>query len=234
MSVFKFKQFSITQEKSAMKISTDSVILGAWINSIKSPKTVLDIGSGTGLLSLMVAQHFPNSIITAIEIEQDAFEETVYNFAQAKWHKNLNAIHTSLQNFNPKTSFDFIITNPPYFVNSLHNQSNKKTTARHTSALSFQDIIHFVKKHLDKQGNLALILPINEFKQFQQLAEKQHLFLINELLLKPNHKKPINRVCGLFSFQKTPKTSTTLQVRNELNLYTSKHKELTQAFYLDK
>lgn len=234
MSTFRFKEFSVRQEQSAMKISTDSVILGAWIKHVKTPNTVLDIGTGTGLLALMVAQQFPNSKITGLEIEKDAFEEASHNFSQAKWSNNLQAINLSLQKHAPSQKFDFIITNPPYFVNSLHNQSSKKTTARHTSELSFEEIVSFSLTHLTLNGQLALILPITEFLMFEKIANDHHLYLVKELLITPNHKKTTNRACGLFSRNKQTKTTEHLQVRDEKNNYTISHKKLTESFYLDK
>ncbi|MEA3451540.1 MAG: methyltransferase, partial [Bacteroidota bacterium] len=147
MSEFKFKQFTIKQDKTAMKVSTDSVLLGAWFD-FNHPKKILDVGTGTGLLAIMAAQKFPNSKITAVEIDNEAFIEAEENIKNCRWNKIIEVFQVDFIDFSKKeqTKYDLIVSNPPYFENQLRSTDIKKRIARHTDTLTFADLIKSVEK----------------------------------------------------------------------------------------
>ena len=175
MSIFRFKQFSLQNEMSAMKVNTDSVLLGAWAKIPETAKTGLDIGSGTGILALMIAQRNTNIELSGVEIEPNAFEESDFNFKKSPWSQRLLAVNLPLQEFVPKTKLDCIITNPPYFENDLKNEDENKKTARHTDSLSFLELILFAENNLSKDGTFNLILPLTESNIFREIAKKSTL-----------------------------------------------------------
>lgn len=230
---FHFKTFSVIQQKNAMKVNTDSVILGAYTTFV-IPKMALDIGTGTGLLALMLAHKYPNLIIDAIEIEKESLQEAQLNFTRSPWGKRINSFNKPLQQFVPNNKYDIIITNPPYFINSSKNPNQQKSKARHTDYLSFQEIIDFSKKHLTANGILSLILPKTEGDIFEGLAIKNSLFLSRKLNISPLPNKSVNRVVLVFSLQKVlnPVIENML-VYQEVNKYSQQHFELTKEFYLD-
>lgn len=231
---FHFKTFSVVQQKNAMKVNTDSVILGAY-TSYTNPKTALDIGTGTGLLTLMLAHKYPNLLLDAVEIEQESLQEAELNFTNSPWSERINAENKALQDFVPTHKYDVIITNPPYFINSSKNPNHLKTTARHTDCLSFQEIIDFSKTHLTPKGILSLILPKTEGDIFEELALKNDLFLSQKLNISPLPNKDVNRVVLVFSLNKLnkPKIDNML-VYQEVSKYSQQHQELTKEFYLNK
>ena len=216
-----------------MKVNTDSVILGAYTTH-PNPKNALDIGTGTGLLALMLAHKFPNLNIDAIEIEKESLIEAQLNFSNSTWKNRINAIHKSLQEFTPNTKYDLIITNPPYFINSSKNENQLKTNARHTDSLSFEEIITFAKNNLTQQGILSLILPKTEADIFENLSLKKELFLSQKLNISPLPNKSINRVVLIFSSKKPINiVSEKMLVYQEVNKYSQQHYELTKDFYLE-
>lgn len=232
--VFQFKTFSVKNEKSSMKVNTDSVLLGAWTQITENTKTALDIGSGTGLLTLMLAHKNKDILIDAIEIEENAFVESKDNFENSNWNNRLTPFHISLQKFTPTRKYDLIITNPPYFLNSLKNELKNKSLARHTDSLSFEEIIEFCIQNLTSKGKLFLILPKEESDIFIEKSTTKNLFLNKKCTIKPNSNKPINRVLMEFSLTKTKVILEKMEIYKAQNVYSDKHFELTKEFYLDK
>ena len=154
MSVFKFKEFSIIQEKSAMKVGTDGVLLGCWVSSEKV-NNILDIGCGTGLITLMLGQRNLDSNITGIEIDKRAIQEAQLNISNSDWNQRIEIKHTSLQQFNPQLKFDLIVSNPPFFPQNKSQKS--RDIARHTNTLSFEELIDNANNLLEKKGGLLTI-----------------------------------------------------------------------------
>lgn len=232
---FHFKTFSVVQQKNAMKVNTDSVILGAWTQH-SNPKKALDIGTGTGLLALMLAHKHSNLSIDAIEIDKNNLDEASHNFDKSIWKDRITAEHIALQDFAPQKKYDIIITNPPYFINSSKNKTNTKTQARHTDNLSFEEIITFALSHLSVNGILSLILPKTESEIFEKTAQLNQLHLSKKLLIKPLPNKNINRVAMEFkkSSQNNLVKQEHLTVYKSVNQYSSTHYELTRDFYLNK
>ena len=215
-----------------MKVNTDSVLLGAWAQIPENTKTALDIGTGTGLLALMLAHKNINIQIDAIEIEENAFLESKENFEDSNWNNRLTSFHISLQKFTPTKNYDLIITNPPYFLNSLKNELKNKSLARHTDSLSFEEIINFCTKKLTPKGRVVLILPKEESDVFIGISENKDLFLNRKCTIKPNSNKPVNRVLMEFSLTKTKIILEEMEVYKAQNIYSDKHRELTHEFYL--
>lgn len=230
---FQFKQFTIIHEKSAMKVGTDSVLLGAWANP-GNANTILDIGSGTGILSLMMAQR-TDAAITAIEIDKDAIKEAEYNSRQSKWAGRIKLVHLPFQEFAESCpdKFDFIISNPPFFANGINNGNFERAAARHQNVLSFEDIVSHSKKLLNQKGRIALILPVNEGNQFNIIAQDNGLFLSRITKVKPNCIKPARRYLIEFSKQNLLLVETELTIEYEKHHdYTLEFRELTKDYYL--
>lgn len=182
---FRFKQFTIIQEKSAMKVGVDSVLLGAWA-PLTNPSRILDIGTGTGLLALMMAQRSPQSLIDAVEIDRDAFEEACYNVQQSKWADRITVIHKSFQQFAEECTekYDFIICNPPYFKNTNGIKNDSRVKARDNESLSLADLFRGVKKILSVDGYFCLIYPIEDYPEMEKNAANCELFVNKKLLIR--------------------------------------------------
>ena len=178
MSEFKFKQFTVNQDKSAMKIGTDGVLLGAWANP-KNAFSILDIGTGTGVIALQMAQRTHAEIIDALEIDADAFEQAVDNFEQSDWSDRLFCYHASLQEFVAEIDeeYDFVISNPPFF-NSTYKEgeiSEKRILARHSESLSYAILLKSTSKLLSEIGECAFIIPFDEEENFLTIASEYKL-----------------------------------------------------------
>jgi len=231
MQPFKFKQFSIHHNNTGMKVGTDGVLLGAWI-SIREGN-ILDIGTGTGLIAIMLAQRSKKTLIDALEVEDEAYKQAKENIAACNWKNRISTHHIPVQNFKPTTKYDLIISNPPFFLASTKAPNEERNTARHTDSLSFDDLIASVIRLLNSDGIFSLILPINEAELFTDLATTQHLFLNKKCVIKPNPTKSAKRVLMEFSFSKTDIVSEELTIETATrHQYTKEYISLTQDFYL--
>lgn len=217
-----------------MKVGTDSVILGSWCE-IGAAKLVLDIGTGTGLLALMVAQKSDASI-TAIEIDRDGFEQAKENVSQSNFNSRITVVHSSIQDYTEKSSnkFDLIISNPPYFNSSLKSNNNQRNLARHTDSLSYDTLLDSAKKLLSKYGRLVIVVPFLQFKT-----------LLNQALLKGFH---LRKLCKVYSYDSDIEpiralieltiiaeevTESELYIREKTsNKYHITYIKLTEAYYL--
>lgn len=230
MSVFKFKKFSIVQSKSAMKVGTDGVLLGSWVNCLNAKK-ILDIGTGTGLISLMIAQRNNECNITAVEIDKETSEEANININNSKWRDRISIINISINNFITSDKFDFIVSNPPYFPANF--SKNKRAIARHTNLLSFQDLIRTTVKLLSSKGIFAVILPKIAEAIFCKTANANKLFLIRICQVKGQKNSDIKRVLLEFSFEKSSLDSDSLVIEESRHIYTNQYIDLCQDFYLN-
>lgn len=227
---FKFKQFEIEQDLCAMKIGTDSVLLGAWVNCYNT-FNILDIGTGTGILALMLAQK-NNKNIYAIDIDKDACLQAKQNAELSVFNNEINIINSSLNDFEPPNNFNYIISNPPFFNNSLKSPSESRTIARHSITLPYSDIITFANKYLNNSGKLGLILPFNEANIFIELALKSNFYCCRKCLVKPNPKKDFHRQLLEFSKEIQSTHQSTLIIETETrHHYTDEYKQLTSDFY---
>lgn len=230
---FQFKQFKIIQEKAAMKVNTDGVLLGAWAN-VEGVTKVLDIGTGTGLISLMMAQRC-DAQITGVEIEKNAAEEAVENVQNSKWRARIFIQNTSFQHFtaNANSKFDLIVSNPPFFTNGVKNTNPHLSMARHNHMLPFADIIAGAVKLLTETGKLALILPFDLAPDFVEKANGCGLFLNRLTEVKPFPNKTPNRCLMEFGIEKINFEKSQMSVFSELkNDYSQEFKLLARDFYL--
>lgn len=228
---FQFKHFSITQEHAAMKVGTDGVLLGAWSRSVEG--NILDIGTGTGLIALMLAQRTKTALIDAIEIDKTASKEAQANFNNSKWKSTLTIVNQSLQNYLPNKKYHLIVSNPPFFIDATKAPEISRNTARHTDNLSFSELINSVCSLLTEEGIFSLILPTREANQFIELAQTKQLWLNRKCLVKPNPTKTPKRVLMEFSFKNIPTVEETLTIEAEKrHQYTKEYISLTKDFYL--
>jgi tRNA1Val (adenine37-N6)-methyltransferase len=229
MSVFKFKKFSITQEKSAMKVGTDGVLLGSWASCEKA-NTILDIGCGTGLIALMLGQRNLISNVTGIEIDKIASQEAQLNISNSDWEGRIEIKHISLQQFTPQLKFDLIVSNPPFFPKNKSQQS--RDIARHTNTLSFEELIGNAAKLLVDKGILSVIIPKNSEEYFCKIAAVYKLYCNRACYIKGNEVSEVKRVMMEFSFIKSRALNDYLTIERSRNNYTDKYIQLCRDFYL--
>ena len=232
---FDFKKFSIKQDKCAMKVGTDAVLLGAWIIPNGS-KNILDIGTGTGVISLMLAQKSSANIL-AVEIDKQSTEQAKLNVSQSNYFSQIQIENVSIQDLAQKSEkkFDLIVTNPPYFIDSYKSIESNRKIARHSDSLPFEELIDSVIKLLDVKGKFCLILPKNEAGIFRKMAEIKGLYLSKLLRIrtKPD-KESEKRHLMQFEFKETEFSESTLVLEeNESRNYTQAYKEFTKDYYLN-
>ncbi len=232
--VFRFKQFQIEHSKSAMKIGTDGVLLGAWTPIKNNPISILDIGSGTGLVALMLAQRLPKSRITAVEIEKAAAEEAFNNFKNSPWSKRLSLIDENIIDFSEisKESFDLIVSNPPFFKNSFKVSDASRSTARDNFHMSYVDLFSCVNRLLRLLGSFAMVAPYEYREELIATGELNQLYLNRELLIKGTATSSFKRVLMQFSKTKTLLKTEELILEESRNNRTLDHQQLVDDFDL--
>jgi len=230
---FRFKQFTVCQEKSAMKVGTDGILLGAW-TGIEDCKQILDVGTGTGLIALMLAQR-SDAQITAIEIEQNAASEAKQNIGSSPWKNRINVQNISFQEYaaSNQSRFDLIVSNPPFFSNSLKAKNKQRRLARHSDSLPLPELIYCSEKLLKKDGRLAVILPVKPSTELIKLAGSNQLYLHQLTKVYPNTEKPHNRFLMEFSKEKCTTRTSDLYIENlSPKEYSEQYKNLLKDFYL--
>lgn len=230
---FLFKQFKIEDNQSAMKVGTDAVLLGAWVSS-QNAKRILDIGTGSGLIALILAQK-STAKIDAIEIDQASAKQAKHNFEESDWSEQLSIKNISLQNFCKTTSqkYDLIVSNPPFFDQSLKSPKLEKNISKHNDTLKFNELAYGIKKLLNPNGKAAIILPVTEAEKFLDKARIEGLFLNKKLKVIPVVGSKANRWIVEISVGKNEILENTLCIRDENRDYTRAYKNLTKAFYLN-
>jgi len=228
---FEFKQFRIEQHRAAMKVGTDGVLLGAW-TPVGEAQRILDVGTGTGLIALMLAQRSA-SIIDAIEIDTPASEEARFNFEQSKWNSRLKVINMDFFPFSGLSSgsYDLIVSNPPYFVNSLKSSNKALAVARHNQMLTFQNLISGARKLLENNGRFCVIIPFGSFTEFRELARLEGFFPGLQTTVLPQVGKAPKRILLEFTLQPGFPVENTLAILDEEGLYTQNYKQLTGEYY---
>ncbi|MCW8897626.1 MAG: methyltransferase [Flavobacteriales bacterium] len=228
---FQFKQFFIEQDKCAMKVGTDGVLLGAWAKI--QDGNVLDIGSGTGLMALMAAQRNPNVVVDTIDVEENAFIQSTININNSKWKDRVFAHHVALQNYAPNKKYDTIISNPPFFNNTYQPEEQKRNIARQNSLLPFEELAFHVDRLLKKEGVFSVILPVEE-EVFVEIAKKHFLCLNRKINVFPNTKKACKRVLLEFSRKEDEVVEGNLIIETDKrHVYSSEYELLTKDFYLE-
>lgn len=236
MSTFQFKKFSIEQDRCAMKVGTDGVLLGAWTPLEHQPYNILDIGTGTGLIALMLAQRCDAEQIDALEIDADAFEQAVENFEQSPWNDRLFCFHASLDDFMDDLQdeeYDLIVSNPPFYTEQVSSGNASRDLARQNASLPFEDLCEASGILLSEVGILAVVIPFKEEEKFLQLAAENALYPYQITRVKGTPESETKR--SLLALgrdaQKTPEVSE-LIIETQRHLYTADYINLTQEFLL--
>ena len=233
--MFKFKQFAINQDRCAMKIGTDAVLLGAWCPIDNNPKSILDIGAGTGILALMLAQRTNADQIDALEIDEEAYEQCVENFEASAWADKLFCYHAGLDEFvdEPEDEYDLIISNPPFYNEDFKTENEQRDLARFQDAMPFEDLIEAADLLLSENGTFAVVIPYKEEERFIDLCAEYELYPVKATRVKGSHKTPIVRSLLAFKrFELSVLTADELVVEINRHEYTDDYINLTQDFYL--
>jgi tRNA1Val (adenine37-N6)-methyltransferase len=232
---FEFKQFIVHQDKCAMKVCTDACLFGAYVAD-KFQKTnarfrVLDIGAGTGLLSLMIAQKNLSAEIDAVEIDKPAAEQAKENFRHSPWKDRMHIHHQRIQDFGINT-YDLIVSNPPFYENDLKSENVKRNLALHGSALGLDDLLDVVQKHISTQGKFAVLLPYHRSANFINHAQLKDFYLLDEVSVKQTPKHPYFRSMLLFGRMKVPVKHSDLCIKEANDQYSTEFRELLKDYYL--
>lgn len=235
---FQFKQFLIMQDKCAMKVCTDACLFGSLIPALfkaEERKKVLDIGTGTGLLSLMYAQKNDNAFIDAVEIDEAAAKQAEENFKASGWNERLNIYHRSVQQFADviNKKYDIIICNPPFYKNDLKSIDTKRNLALHSDALSLEELIFIVKKLLADDGGFFMLLPYHRTKEFEILVSKYNLFVKEKVLIKQTPKHDYFRVMLWVERKGVDYKESEIIIMDNRNEYSERFKQLLRSYYLE-
>ena len=231
---FRFKQFTVYHDLCAMKVGIDGVLLGAWA-STENAKRILDIGTGSGLIALMLAQRNENALIDAIDVEKSAVRQAEINIQHSAWKERIKAHEISLQDFvsMAKNKYDLIVSNPPFFVNSLKTPEKERTNARHTDSLTHEELILLSKSLLAPNGKICVILPIKEGNLCEIFAEKSGLFCSKMVLVFPKPETEAKRLLLEFSTEKKETEISELTIETAIrHQYSAEFTELAKDFYL--
>lgn len=220
-----------------MKVGTDAVLLGAWCSLNNYPDTVLDIGAGTGVISLMIAQRSDAMTIDAVEIDDHAHEQCVENFELSDWGDRLFCYNASFEEFveemiEEDEQYDIIISNPPFYSDTFETEDTARNKARFTSSLSFENLISGAVKLLSESGVFSVVIPYKEEENFINLANKENLFLNRICSVKGNVESEVKRSMLEFSFKQTEILSEQLSIEISRHKYTQAYIDLTKDFYL--
>ncbi|KIM09712.1 MAG: tRNA (adenine-N6)-methyltransferase [Sulfurovum sp. FS06-10] len=233
--LFSFKQFQIKQDRCAMKIGTDGVLLGAWCPVDHNPFSVLDIGAGTGILSLMLAQRSNAEQIDALEIDEDAYEQCVENFEASPWGDKLFCFHAGLDEFidEPEDEYDLIISNPPFYTDDYKSDNTSRDLARFEDALPFEELIEAAALLLSENGIFAVIIPFKEEEKFIDLCAESELYPVKVTRVKGTPTAEIKRSLLAFKRYELPVLEADeLVIETSRHQYTDEYIALTEAFYL--
>lgn len=233
---FRFKKFTVAQDRCKMKVGTDGVLLGAW-SRVDGHQKGLDIGTGTGVIALILGQRSEELRIAGVEIDQDSCQQASENFEAAPWSNRLKIIDGSIQDYasNTQDQYDLIVSNPPFFTGGTISHSQDRNDVRHTIKLSHTDLLRSVQKLLTPQGKFNIVLPLIEGLRFVELAETYNLRLSRRQGVRPKVSKPVSRL--LLEFQKgegdlLEEVDLVIQNEEGRNNWTTQYQDLTRDFYL--
>ncbi len=235
LTKFSFKNFNINQDRCAMKIGTDAVLLGAWCPIDNKPFSVLDIGAGTGILSLMLAQRTSAEQIDALEIDENAYEQCVENFEASPWSDRLFCYHAGLYEFveEPEEEYDIIISNPPFYSEDYKTENTQRDLARFQDAMPFEELVEAADLLLSENGIFAVIIPFKEEERFIDLCAEAELFPIKVTRVKGSYTTPIVRSLLAFKrYELSVLEANELVIEINRHEYTNDYIALTQDFYL--
>ncbi len=232
-SYFQFKQFTVTQDKCAMKVTTDACILGAWTPILPGVNKVLDIGTGTGLLALMLAQRAPHIFIDAVELDEDAAAQAKSNVLLSPWHNQVHVINGDVRTYSFSGRYDLVITNPPFFSNSLLGNEAARNIARHSLSLTSEELLDAAERNLAPGGYLSVLLPHTEYEIWLALCAQKGWIETGTLSISHQPGKPVNRVVGLFAKIQMPAVGQqALEIKDINGNYTQRFVDYLSPFYL--
>lgn len=233
--MFTFKEFAVKQDRCAMKIGTDGVLLGAWSPIDHYPNSILDIGTGTGIIALMLAQRADAEQIDALEIDEEAYEQATDNFENSPWNDRLFCFHAGLDEFveDPEDEYDLMVCNPPFYSEDYKTESKQRDLARFQDAMPFEDLIEAAALLLSENGIFSVVIPFKEEEKFVSLCEELDLFPQKITRVRGNSSSEIKR--SLMAFGRTEIALIAideLTIETERHIYTPEYIELTKDFYL--
>lgn len=223
-SYFQFKQFRIEQGRCAMKVSTDACIQGAWTPLQAGARKVLDIGAGTGLLSLMIAQRFPQVEIDAVELNEDAAQEAADNIAASPWNERIRVRQGDIRKIDLSGAYDMVICNPPFFTGHLQSDDDPRNDARHAHTLSAAELEQVLRRVLNGEGRVSLLLPVTEWESRAEYLERRGWFLLHRLDVRSKAGKQPERIVSIWA-----RLSDQVPIREELTIYKAHHQYTAEA-----
>jgi tRNA1Val (adenine37-N6)-methyltransferase len=229
-SCFHFRKFDVYHDLCAMKVGTDGVLLGAWVN-IENSKRILDAGTGSGLIALMLAQR-SDAKIDAVEIDTSGYEQAKKNVALSPWADRINVIHSDLNDYNPGNLYDVVVSNPPFFRNSLKTPKRTRNLARHDISLSWEQLIKKTSNLLTSEGRFSVILPIEAEGVFDAICWESKLYITRRCEVSTTEGGSPKRLLMEFSFKRTNTEHTRLAIETADHHYTTAFETLTSDFYL--
>ncbi|MDB5227405.1 MAG: methyltransferase [Bacteroidota bacterium] len=229
---FKFKQFTVYQEQCAMKVCTDSCLFGAWIEIDDHIKSILDIGTGTGLLSLMLAQRSA-AVIHAVEIDLNAYRQAIQNIKDSPWKERISLYHDDIRNLQVSDKYDMIVCNPPFYQNDMHSFQQEEKIAKHSLHLSLPELIASVNDHLHDHGKFAILLPYSRKEEFEKMAIQQGYQPSQTLSIKQTPDHNFFRFAAIFSKNIHEKCKCEeMSIKNENGDYSTQATHLLKPYYL--
>lgn len=229
--IFRFKRFAVINDRTAMKVGTDGVLLGAWC-PVEGARRVLDVGTGCGVIALMVAQRNATAHVTGIDIDEGAIDEATLNFSNSPWGERLNALLTDFNDMDANCQFDLIVSNPPYFTNGVLPSGAARTTARHTGSLTYSQLIDGAARLLTEDGSLALISPTDTEQAIIEAATMASLPVRLMTRVIPVEGAAPKRTLWLLSRSRIPYCEKTLTIAHGEGTFTDEYISLTGDFYL--
>ncbi len=230
---FSFKQFSVHQDRCAMKVGTDGTLLGAWAHAPEGRCRILDIGTGTGLIALMMAQRYPQAEVFGVDIVAEACGQAEENVNNSPFKNRVHIVNSDIMDFRSKELFDAIVSNPPFFINSLICPDNNRTIARHSESLNYKDLFKHACRLLNNDGKCSLVVPVESMANIESEVALSGLFLSRKCAIKTTPKKNPKRV--LLEFQRYPSDNIELSeevLETSPNVRSEWYSNLTKDFYL--
>lgn len=232
---FQFKQFTVWQDRTAMKVGTDGVLLGTLAIGNKNTKHILDIGTGTGLVALMLAQRFSTASIDAVEIDIDAYEQAVDNFKKSPFGNRLNAIKSDISDYKSEIKYNLVVSNPPYFVDSLKNPNKQRAIARHNLTLDFATLCQSASRLLNENGTFSVVIPTEAVDELNRICQSFGLYTYQRTDVKTTPNKTAKRSVINYSFSNNLTINNrTIVIENEPLKYSPEFAQLIHDFYLEK
>lgn len=229
---FLFKQFQVAHERAAMKVGTDGVLLGAWALAGQHPQSILDVGTGTGLIALMLAQRFGEAQLIGVEMDTAAFEEATENFSRSPFAERLVALQTNFLEWSTDQRFDAIVCNPPFYQDAISSSIEQRNWARQEKYLPPELFLERCRNHLTTSGRLAVVIPVERIHHWKAEAERLQFFLNRQCAIKGHSEAAISRYLLEWTFQETACEETELILEQSRGVKSTEYLNWVEAFYL--